>query len=498
MTEDPHRWSQPFAALLGAYSAQLGFGLPSIGGKDSMSGTFNDIDVPPTLVSFAVDIASYKHIITPEFKKAGNKLVLLKVDRDAYDLPDYEKIMDQYGKFFEDVKAGKIVSAYALDGKGVIPAVSKMAFGNKLGVKLEHNLDPRDAFAPGFGSIVAEVPAGKVGALSITYTEIGEVTVSGFSYGNVSISTEEALDAWKGTLEKVFPTVAEKNKEVLDTPIYKADSIYVCKHQVAKPTVFIPVFPGTNCEYDSTKAFERAGANVVTKVFKNLSESDIKESVDAFEKAISQAQIIMFPGGFSAGDEPDGSAKFFATAFENEKIKEAVTKLLNERDGLALGICNGFQALIKLGLVPYGEITGQQPDSPTLTFNTINRHISKMVYTKVVSNKSPWLAGAELGGVYVNPASHGEGRFVAPKEWIDKLFANGQVATQYVDLAGNPTMDEEWNVNGSYASIEGITSPDGRVFGKMAHSERRGTAVAINIYGEQDLKIFESGVRYFK
>ena len=498
MTEDPHRWSQPFAALLGAYSAQLGFGLPSIGGKDSMSGTFNDIDVPPTLVSFAVDIASYKHIITPEFKKAGNKLVLLKVDRDAYDLPDYEKIMDQYGKFFEDVKAGKIVSAYALDGKGVIPAVSKMAFGNKLGVKLEHNLDPRDAFAPGFGSIVAEVPAGKVGALSITYTEIGEVTVSGFSYGNVSISTEEALDAWKGTLEKVFPTVAEKNKEVLDTPIYKADSIYVCKHQVAKPTVFIPVFPGTNCEYDSTKAFERAGANVVTKVFKNLSESDIKESVDAFEKAISQAQIIMFPGGFSAGDEPDGSAKFFATAFENEKIKEAVTKLLNERDGLALGICNGFQALIKLGLVPYGEITGQQPDSPTLTFNTINRHISKMVYTKVVSNKSPWLAGAELGGVYVNPASHGEGRFVAPKEWIDKLFANGQVATQYVDLAGNPTMDEEWNVNGSYASIEGITSPDGRVFGKMAHSERRGTAVAINIYGEQDLKIFESGVKYFK
>ena len=498
MTEDPHRWSQPFAALLGAYSAQLGFGLPSIGGKDSMSGTFNDIDVPPTLVSFAVDIASYKHIITPEFKKAGNKLVLLKVDRDAYDLPDYEKIMDQYGKFFEDVKAGKIVSAYALDGKGVIPAVSKMAFGNKLGVKLEHNLDPRDAFAPGFGSIVAEVPEGKVGELSITYTEIGEVTISGFSYGNVSISTEEALDAWKGTLEKVFPTVAEKNKEVLDTPIYKADSIYVCKHQVAKPTVFIPVFPGTNCEYDSTKAFERAGANVVTKVFKNLSESDIKESVDAFEKAISQAQIIMFPGGFSAGDEPDGSAKFFATAFENEKIKEAVTKLLNERDGLALGICNGFQALIKLGLVPYGEITGQQPDSPTLTFNTINRHISKMVYTKVVSNKSPWLTGAELGGVYVNPASHGEGRFVAPKEWIDKLFANGQVATQYVDLAGNPTMDEEWNVNGSYASIEGITSPDGRVFGKMAHSERRGTAVAINIYGEQDLKIFESGVKYFK
>ena len=498
MTEDPHRWSQPFAALLGAYSAQLGFGLPSIGGKDSMSGTFNDIDVPPTLVSFAVDIASYKHIITPEFKKAGNKIVLMKLGRDEYDLPDYKEASDQYGKFFEDVKAGKIVSAYALDGNGIVPAVSKMAFGNKLGVKLEHNLDPRDAFAPGFGSIVAEVPAGKVGELSITYTVIGEVTEKDFSYGNVSISSDEALAAWKGTLEKVFPTVAVKDTTKIETPIYKADSIYVCRHKVARPKVFIPVFPGTNCEYDSTKAFERAGADVVTKVFKNLSGNDIRESVDAFEKAISDAQIIMFPGGFSAGDEPDGSAKFFATAFQNEKIKEAVMKLLNERDGLALGICNGFQALIKLGLVPGGEIVGQNPDAPTLTFNTINRHISKMVYTKVVSNKSPWLAEAELGGVYVNPASHGEGRFVAPKEWIDRLFANGQVATQYVDPEGNASMDEEWNVNGSYAAIEGITSPDGRVFGKMAHSERRDTAVAMNIYGEQDLKIFESGVKYFK
>ena len=498
MTEDPHRWSQPFAALLGAYSAQLGFGLPSIGGKDSMSGTFNDIDVPPTLVSFAVDIASYKHIITPEFKKAGNKIVLMKLGRDEYDLPDYKEASDQYGKFFEDVKAGKIVSAYALDGNGIVPAVSKMAFGNKLGVKLEHNLDPRDAFAPGFGSIVAEVPADKVGELSITYTVIGEVTEKDFSYGNVSISSDEALTAWKGTLEKVFPTVAVKDTTKIETPIYKADSIYVCRHKVARPKVFIPIFPGTNCEYDSTKAFERAGADVVTKVFKNLSGNDIRESVDAFEKAISDAQIIMFPGGFSAGDEPDGSAKFFATAFQNEKIKEAVMKLLNERDGLALGICNGFQALIKLGLVPGGEIVGQNPDAPTLTFNTINRHISKMVYTKVVSNKSPWLAEAELGGVYVNPASHGEGRFVAPKEWIDRLFANGQVATQYVDPEGNASMDEEWNVNGSYAAIEGITSPDGRVLGKMAHSERRDTAVAMNIYGEQDLKIFESGVKYFK
>ena len=498
MSEDPHRWSQPFAALLGAYNAQMGFGLPSIGGKDSMSGTFNDIDVPPTLVSFAVDVASDKTIITPELKKAGNKLVLLSVPKNEYDLPDYGYMMDQYGKFHEDIKAGKIVSAYALDSHGVISAVSKMAFGNGLGVKIEHNFDPRDAFAPGFGCIVAEVPDGKVGELSIQYTLIGEVTEKDFSYGHVTISHEEAVDAWKNTLEDVFPTIAVEGKEAVETPLYKADSIYVCKNKIAKPTVFIPVFPGTNCEFDSAKAFERAGADTIVKVFKNLTAEDIRESVDEFEKAINQSQIIMFPGGFSAGDEPDGSAKFFATAFRNAKMEEAVMKLLNERDGLALGICNGFQALIKLGLVPHGEIVGQTSDSPTLTYNTIGRHISKMVYTKVVTNKSPWLQEATLGGVYCNPASHGEGRFVASKEWIDKLFANGQVATQYVDLNGNASMDEEWNINGSYAAIEGITSPDGRVLGKMAHSERRGDSVAINIYGEQDLKLFESGVKYFK
>ncbi|MCC2825360.1 phosphoribosylformylglycinamidine synthase [Faecalicatena orotica] len=498
MTEDPHRWSQPFAALLGAYSAQLGFGLPSIGGKDSMSGTFNEIDVPPTLVSFAVDVASDKTIITPELKKAGHKLVLVQIHRDAYDLPDYEEIKSLYGRFFEDVKAGRIVSAYALDGSGLAAAVSKMSFGNKLGVRIEHSVDKRDLFTAGFGDIVAEVPADKVGELGVTYTVIGEVTESGFAYGDMKIDTEEALKTWEEPLEKVFPTTAVAGAEKVESPLYKADSVYVCKHKVARPTVFIPVFPGTNCEYDSAKAFERAGADVITRVFRNLSAKDIRESVEEFEKAINQAQIIMFPGGFSAGDEPDGSAKFFATAFQNARMKEAVMKLLNERDGLALGICNGFQALIKLGLVPYGEIVGQTEDSPTLTFNTINRHVSKMVYTKVVTNKSPWLAGAELGKTYVNPASHGEGRFVASKEWIDKLFANGQVATQYVNPDGEASMDEYWNVNGSYASIEGITSPDGRILGKMAHSERRGDSVAINIYGEQDLKIFESGVAYFK
>ena len=518
MTEDPARWSQPFLALLGAYDAQLGFGLPSIGGKDSMSGTFNEIDVPPTLVSFAVDVASDKTMITPELKKAGNKLVLLKIERDAYDLPDYEKIMDQYHKFFEDVKAGRIVSAYALDGNGLAAAVSKMAFGNHKGVKIDAQVAKEDLFAADFGSIVAEVPADKVAELTIAGVVIGEVEDDAvLSYGDVKVTMEEALTAWKGTLEKVFKTVsgAEKNDgpapesieaqqaadggTIDENGCYHAGSVYVCKHKVAKPRVFIPVFPGTNCEYDSTKAFERAGAEVDVKVFKNLTAEDIRDSVNIFAKAIDQAQIIMFPGGFSAGDEPDGSAKFFATAFQNAKMKEAVTRLLEERDGLALGICNGFQALIKLGLVPYGKITGQTPDSPTLTYNTIGRHISKMVYTKVVTNKSPWLAQAELGATYCSPASHGEGRFVASEEWIKKLYENGQIATRYVDADGNVQLnDEEWNVNGSYYAIEGITSPDGRVLGKMSHAERRGDSVAINIFGEQDMKIFESGVAYFK
>ena len=500
MTEDPERWSQPFAALLGAYKAQIAYGLPSIGGKDSMSGTFEHIDVPPTLVSFAVDIAKEGDIITPELKKAGNKLVWMKIKKDEYELPVYEQVMDQYGKFADDIHNGKIVSAYALDRHGVIAAVSKMAFGNGMGVKIEHSMDARELFAPAFGDIVAEVPADKVGELSISYTVIGEVTDDAkFAFGDTEITLKEAEDAWTGTLEQVFRTVSdEASDEKVESPLYDTKDIVICGHKIAQPTVFIPVFPGTNCEYDSAKAFERAGAKVITKVFRNMDAADIVDSVNTFEKEIAKSQIIMFPGGFSAGDEPDGSAKFFATAFQNAKLKEAVEKLLNERDGLVLGICNGFQTLVKLGLVPCGEVVGQTPDSPTLTYNTIGRHISKMVYTKVVTNKSPWLQGAELGGVYTNPASHGEGRFVASEEWLDKLFANGQVATQYCDLDGNVSMDEEWNVNGSYRAIEGITSPDGRVLGKMAHSERRADSVAINIYGEQDMKIFESGVKYFK
>ena len=502
MSEDPKRWSQPFAALLGAYSAQMGFGLPSIGGKDSMSGSFNEIDVPPTLVSFAVDVAKEKDIITPEFKKAGNPIVCFKIAKDAYDLPDYAQMMDLYEKIHSLIGNGAICSAYALDGKGMAAAVSKMAFGNALGVAMSEKISADEMFEPGFGQLIAEVSADKLEEILKAVPEaqvVGEVTATGtFTYGNMTITMEEALSAWTQTLEKVFPTRATQEKDVLDTPVYTAGNVHVCKNKIARPTVFIPVFPGTNCEYDSARAFEAAGADTIVKVFKNLSAEDIRDSVEVFTKAIDQSQMIMFPGGFSAGDEPEGSAKFFATAFRNEKMKEAVMRLLNERDGLALGICNGFQALIKLGLVPYGEITAQKENSPTLTYNTIGRHISKMVYTKVVTNKSPWLAGTEVGNIYCNPASHGEGRFVAPKEWLDKLFENGQVATQYVNEAGRPTMDEEWNVNGSYMAIEGITSPDGRVLGKMAQAERKGRSVAMNIYGEQDMKLFESGVKYFK
>lgn len=500
MTSDPERWSQPFAALLGAYDAQIGYGLPSIGGKDSMSGTFQDIDVPPTLVSFAVDVAKERNIITPELKCAGNKLVQFWIEKDEYDIPVYESVMKLYSRIALLIEEGVLVSAYAQDAKGLVSSISKMAFGNKLGVKLSEELSVKELFENGLGDIVAEVAAHKLENISDipNCRIVGEVTGEAeFVYKDINVSMEEALEAWSSKLEKVFPTKASRDTAPVESSLYKTDKVYICKNKVARPIVFIPVFPGTNCEYDSMKAFERAGAKVVTKVFRNLTAEDIRDSVEIFEKTINDAQIIMFPGGFSAGDEPDGSAKFFATAFQNDKIKEAVMKLLNERDGLALGICNGFQALIKLGLVPFGEITGQKEDSPTLTFNTINRHISKMVYTKVVSNKSPWLKEAEVGKTYANPASHGEGRFVAPKAWLDQLFANGQVATQYADIDGCVSMDEEWNVNGSYASIEGITSPDGRCFGKMAHAERRDRFVAVNIYGEQDMKIFESGVYYF-
>ena len=497
--DNPKNWGEPMAALLGAFDAQMKLSLPSIGGKDSMSGTFNDINVPPTLCSFAVDVAKISDVVTPEFKKAGNNIIAIDIKKDEYDLPDYEYIMELYDKVAELIKKGILKSVYAIGYGGICEAVSKMAFGNKFGVSIDSSLDKAAFFAPKYGGFVAEVNSSDEKLIDVPYIKVGSITDEPvFAYNECVIPVDEALSAWGATLERVFPTTSEPNDVGRNDDVYVEKNIYISKNKVAVPEVFVPVFPGTNCEYDTTASFIKAGASVNSVVFRNMTESDITESVDAFEKAIRSSQILMISGGFSAGDEPDGSAKFIASVFRNEKIADAVHDLLDNRDGLVLGICNGFQALIKLGLVPYGRICEQKEDSPTLTTNSIGRHISKSVYTKVVSNKSPWLRKTTPGDVYVIPASHGEGRFVADEKWIKKLFENGQVATQYVDLDGKSTMDEAFNPNGSYYAIEGITSPDGRVLGKMAHSERIGDGVAINIYGNQNQMLFESGVEYFK
>ena len=494
---NPYRWGEPFAALLGAYHAQMGLKLPAIGGKDSMSGTFNNIDVPPTLCSFAVGISDLQHVVTPELKKAGDKLVLLDVKEKEYGMPDYEDALNQYASLRKAIEAGKVKSTYTLGFGGIIEAVSKMAFGNKLGVQLTTT---QDLTAKHYGWIVVEVDS--TDGIPFHCKEIGEITSEPqFSILNsqFSISIDDALAAWQGTLENVFPTRTNTPTQPIQSILPKNfDNVHLCQHRVAKPHVFIPAFPGTNCEYDSARAFNRAGADSEIIVFRNQNGQQIRESVDAYVRAINNSQIVMIPGGFSAGDEPEGSAKFITSVFRNQKIADAVMDLLNKRDGLMLGICNGFQALVKLGLVPYGEICPQAEEAPTLTFNTIGRHQSKIAYTRVTSNLSPWLRQAKLGDVYAIPISHGEGRFVASQEWLDRLFKNGQVATQYCGFDGVPTMDEEFNMNGSYMAIEGITSPDGRVLGKMGHSERRSKGSAMNIYGNDDQLIFESGVAYFK
>ena len=507
------RWGEPLAALLGAYEAQMQLGLASIGGKDSMSGSFNDIDVPPTLVSFAVDMGKADEIISPELKKSGNVLVKFNIEENEFRLPVFEKLISAYKKITELIHKKSIVSAYALGRYGVAEAVSKMAFGNKLGVKFDEKLTDKDFFKPDFTGIVAEVNAADLDAVTksgLDVIRLGEVTECGkFEFANASIDIEEMLGNWMGKLEKVYPTKTGEAVEKLTEKLYdvrnEADfarkneaKLYIAKEKIAKPRVFIPVFPGTNCEYDLTKVFKKAGAEVQTVVFKNLNAQNIKDSVSEYVKAIKNSQIIMFPGGFSAGDEPDGSAKFIASVFRNPQIAEETNKLLKERDGLVLGICNGFQALIKLGLVPYGEITGIEENSPTLTTNKIGRHISQSVYTKAVTNKSPWLMNIELGKTYSIPASHGEGRFVANEEWLKKLSENGQIAFRYADAEGNVTMDESFNPNGSYMAVEGIISPDGRVLGKMCHSERIGENVAVNITGEKNQGIFESGVEYYR
>ncbi len=497
---DPYRWGEPFTALLGAYHAQMGLKLPAIGGKDSMSGTFNDIDVPPTLCSFAVGISDLQHVVTPELKQAGSRLVLLDIKEKEFGMPDYEDALNQYAALRKAIEAGQVRSAYALGFGGIIEAVSKMAFGNKLGVRLAtmSEASASELTAKHYGWIVVEVKDAK--GLPFRCKEIGEVTAEPvFECNGEKIALEEALAAWQKTLEGVFPTrTTSPIKPIKPIKPIHFDTVYQCKHKAAKPHVFIPAFPGTNCEYDSARAFNRAGAESEIIVFRNQNGQQIRESVDAYVKAISNSQIIMIPGGFSAGDEPEGSAKFITSVFRNPRITEAVMELLNKRDGLMLGICNGFQALVKLGLVPYGEIRPQAEDAPTLTFNTIGRHQSKMAFTRVTSNLSPWLQRAELGATYAIPISHGEGRFVAPQEWIERLFKNGQVATQYCDLSGMPTMDEEYNMNGSYCAIEGITSPDGRILGKMGHSERWSKGSAMNIPGNFDQQLFESGVEYFK
>ncbi len=491
---DSTRWGKPLAALLGGYWAQSSLKLAAIGGKDSMSGSFNDMDVPPTLVSFAVDPVKADKVISGDLKNTDSDLYMLRVERTSDDMPDFDALTKMYEMVYNMADAGKILSAYTVRAGGLAEAISKMAFGNKIGVSL--NDAAKDyLFAPEIGSIVIEVSKD----CAVDGIKIGETTKdTAIACGDAKLDIDELIAAWQKPLSGVYPISAEEPKEAVPTFSFVNEHPIVAGETFAKPRIFIPVFPGTNCEYDSARAFTRAGGVCETFVIKNLVASDIEESAAQMVKQIKNSQIIMIPGGFSAGDEPEGSGKFIATVFRHPDVKDAVMELLNHRDGLMLGICNGFQALVKLGLVPYGEICPISEDSPTLTFNTIGRHVSQMVYTRVCSTLSPWFSGVKVGDIHTVPVSHGEGRFVANAEWVKKLAENGQIATQYVDLAGNPTYETAFNPNGSVCAIEGITSPCGRILGKMAHSERRGNSVAQNVFGNQDQKIFESGVRYFK
>ena len=492
----PERWGKPAAALLGALTAQLKYRTPSIGGKDSMSGSFNDLDVPPTLVSFAVSMTKASKVASAAFKSAGNKVYLaeLPVDADTL-LPDWDKAKALIADVYKAVSEGTILSASVVKEGGAAACVCKMAFGNMFGFDFADGITKREMYAPLVGSFVIEC----AGDAPVAAKLLGTVTDSGeFALAGEKVATADLVSAWTAKLEGVFPTDAVSptggNKVALFTERNtKAPAI-----KVAKPKVIIPVFPGTNCEFDTARAFENAGAEAEILVIKNLTASDIEQSMEAFVKAINASQIIMLPGGFSGGDEPDGSGKFIATALKNPRVKEAVTALLEQRDGLMLGICNGFQALIKTGLVPYGKIVDTAPDAPTLTFNNIGRHVSHMAYTRVTSVKSPWFSMCEAGDIHAVPISHGEGRFVADEAHLQQLIANGQIATQYVDLAGNVADAMPYNPNGSVLAIEGITSPDGRVLGKMAHSERKGDNLYKNVPYNKDQKIFESGVKYFK
>lgn len=497
LNDAPTRWGKPTAALLGALTAQLGYHTPSIGGKDSMSGSFNDLDVPPTLVSFAVGVSEASKTASAQFKRAGStvKLVEIPVDGET-GLPNYDKAMALMVDVCNKIREGKVLAAGVVKEGGAAACVCKMAFGNKTGFTFETKLDAKTLFAPLQGSFVLELADENDfdGITLGTTNDNGVFIIDGTVY-----TADELIAEWTSKLEKVFPTDSGKTAKMpIDVPLYKERSIFVAKNKVAKPKVFIPAFPGTNCEVDTARAFEKAGAEASILVVNNLTPADINETIDKMVKEIETSQIVMLPGGFSGGDEPEGSGKFIATTFRNPKVSEAVTKLLNCRDGLMLGICNGFQALIKLGLVPNGKIVDIKENDPTLTFNTIGRHISSMAYTRVTSVKSPWFSAVEAGDVFAVPISHGEGRFVAEEDVMKKLVENGQVATQYVYLDGNVANEMPFNPNGSVCAVEGITSPDGRVLGKMGHCERKGDNLYGNVPFEKDMKLFESGVKYFK
>lgn len=499
--KDKTKWGKPFSALLGAYYAQKEFEIPAIGGKDSMSGTFEHINVPPTLVSFAVDTVDAEYVVSQEFKKAGSVLAVIKTPTLESGIPDFDILKKNLDKIRELTQAKKVLASYALGYGGLGEAIAKMAFGNKIGFEVAKDVDTDKLFDPAYGNIALEMDKADLALLEDLDYKVAGKTIEGqyIDVDGYKVCLGKIYKAYESTLEPIFPT-----KAVEPTGEVKNINFIVNEHQksslsIVQPKVFIPAFPGTNCEYDSARAFEDAGAKASIKVFRNLSYANIEDSIETMVKEIESSQIVMIPGGFSAGDEPDGSAKFIATVFRNPKIAEAVNDLLTNRDGLMLGICNGFQALIKLGLVPYGEIKPvTAEDAPTITYNNIGRHQAKVVTTRIASNKSPWLAGTQVGDLHSISISHGEGKFVANKETFDQLVANGQIATQYVDLDGNATYDIDYNPNGSFYAVEGITSADGRILGKMGHSERIGKYTLKNIHGEKDQKIFESGVNYFK
>lgn len=498
----PERWGKPAAALLGAFTAQVNMGNPAIGGKDSMSGSFEALDVPPTLVSFAVAMTKASKTVSACFRKAGSQAWMVPVpENPETHLPAWDKLKAAYAKIYEMMGKNQILSASVVREGGAAAAVCRMCFGNQMGFQFAGDPDQKTLFAPLSGSLVLELKddSDTTGLETLGASVLGAVCGEPvILIGSERLSLAALTEAWEKPLEKVFPTRAETKAYFCQVPLYSERNQKAPAVQYAKPRVFIPAFPGTNCEVDTARAFERAGAKADVLIVKNLTPADIEETIEAMVKAIQNAQIIMLPGGFSGGDEPDGSGKFIATTFRNPRVAEAVSELLEKRDGLMLGICNGFQALIKLGLVPYGRITQIQENDPTLTFNTLGRHVSRMVYTRVTSVKSPWLMGAEAGQIHTVPVSHGEGRFVADAQTVARLMANGQIATQYVDLEGNPSMDIQWNPNGSVCAIEGITSPDGRILGKMGHSERQGENLYGNVPGEKDQQLFASGVRYFK